>query len=487
MPLGSYFANSSAASSCGILSEAVLNQSEVAVDSALRNSPSSVWERNILGQTPLHLAAGWPLGVARLLEAGADINTLDNHSLTPLLYACSAQCLNAIQQLLAEGSALRSHIDQGHSRSVCSALELALPRSTCNINIIGVLIKAPSARRKQLLKLATEILPAERIKDSHITEGRTLDECASDVYDALKHIGIAMPVAIYSHSRELGTVFHMKTLVCRAADQLFDAGFRDIEGYNARGLTPLMALHFVNLFGSPHPHLFFWFVSKGASLLTFQRNRNWHALHYIAAQFCEICAHRWTTDADKDSHRLTPHINGISYTVTQSGNAALVARISDHFSCACSSAGFTISISVIKAYSSSIRRFNPEYISTWLPGSRLEYVDFWLSLVQLEPTVVAEIIVEVLRLILFEELGLSHTCCWFNYENESRMFEYDTKLENRTMIQQEEADIINHLEDLLELAISRWHNFSGPLSEFLRKFIMDEIDHNPTDWDEEYT
>ncbi len=55
------------------------------------------------------------------------------------------------------------------------------------------------------------------------------------------------------------------------------------------------------------------------------------------------------------------------------------------------------------------------------------------------------------------------------------------------MIQQEEADIIKDLEDLLELAISRWHNFSGPLSEFLRKFIMDEIEHNPTDWDEEYT
>lgn len=67
------------------------------------------------------------------------------------------------------------------------------------------------------------------------------------------------------------------------------------------------------------------------------------------------------------------------------------------------------------------------------------------------------------------------------------MFEYDTKLENRTMIQQEEADIIKDLEDLLELAISRWHNFSGLLSEFLRKFIMDEIEHNPTDWDEEYT
>jgi len=256
---------------CGILSDTVLCQSEAALDSALRNSPSDVWERNILGQTPLYLAAGWPRGVARLLEAGADINAMDNHSLTPMLYACSAQCLNTVQQLLAEGSALRSHIDKGHSRSVCSALELALPGSRCYIDIIGILIKASSARRKQLLELATEILPAERIKDLHITAGRTLDERASDVYDVLKHIGIAMPVALYSHSRELGTVFHMKTLVCRTADQLFDAGFRDIEGYNTRGLTTLMALHFANLFGSPDPHLFFWFVSKGASLLTFQR------------------------------------------------------------------------------------------------------------------------------------------------------------------------------------------------------------------------
>jgi len=97
-------------SSCGILSEAVLSQSEVALDSALRNSPSDIWERNILGQTPLYLAAGWPRGVARLLEAGADINAMDNHSLTPMLYACSAQCLNTVQQLFAEGSALRSHI-----------------------------------------------------------------------------------------------------------------------------------------------------------------------------------------------------------------------------------------------------------------------------------------------------------------------------------------------------------------------------------------
>lgn len=411
---------------------------------------------------------------------------MDNHSLTPLLYACSAKCLKTVQQLLAGGSAFRSHIDQGHSRSVRLALQFALTGAADCVDLVDVLIEGLSSRRKQLLELAIEILPAETMNNLHIAEDRTLDERTSDVYDALKHDGIVMPVALYSHSREVGTVFNMNRLTCEVADRLYDAGFRDIEGYNADGLTPLMALDFAYLFGDPHPHLFFWFVSKGASLLTFHRNRNWRALHYVAAQFGALCASHWVNDVHQLSNGLAPHINGIMYAVKQSGGATLVARQSDYCSCACSSTGCTMTVSDLKAFSLSIRRFTLGGTSTWTHESRLEYVDLWLSLLEVEPTSVADIIIEILRLVIFEELNLTHTCCWFDNDTKYRTMWHCTTIEDRLMIQEEEAETIQRLENLMELAISRVGHFAGPLSEFLKQFLFDEINNYPQNWDEDY-
>ena len=374
-----------------------------AVEFSLRKSPESVSERNALGQTPLHLAAGWPPGIARLLEAGADIDAMDKFSRNPLLYACNSGCFETIHRLLVGGSALRSHLDQGHSRHVRLALEVAL--ESCRAyrkEIIQIIIETLSERRKQLLDLVIGMLSPDRLLELQVAKGQMLDERASDVYDALLHISSAIPVALYSHSRELGTVCHIYQHDAKIADQLYDAGFRDIEGYNARDLTPLMFLDLHSLFAGLNLSegedscLFSWLLSKGASLLTVQRNSRWCALHYIAARLAIYLIQSW----DRDPYFLTSGrferqcIDKIYRATKLYGTLALVTRNSDHCSCACSSTGCTMTISMLKAFSSRMRlhtRMKP--IDSVKP--RFYHIDLWCSLGDMDSTTKRETVTEI--------------------------------------------------------------------------------------------
>lgn len=406
---------------------------------------------------------------------------MDKQSLTPLLYACSTRCIKSIQQFLAEGSALRSHIHQEHSEIVYSVLGFALTE-TCPMNIIDVLIEALSSRRKELLELAIGILASERLRQLDISQDQTLDERTSDVYNALTEIGTAIPVALYSHSKNLGTVFHMKRLNTEVADRLYDAGFRDIEGYNAQGLTPLMSLAFI-LFrpSESYSSLLSWFVSKGANIMTLQRDQHSRALHFIAAQFGHFIAGQWLFYPEGLSSRfMRQFIKEISYAIERSGGLPLVLRTTDCCSCACSLSGCTMTVSMMKSYLSCAKTCKFDRVS---PGNAEIRFDLWVSLTAAEPELTAEVVTEILRLILFEELELSHTCCRITSDG---VFEAFKDATDRCTIQEEEADIIQHLEDLLKISISRWQDFSGPLSVFIKKFIADELDYSPHDWDEDY-
>ena len=441
---------------------------------------------------------GWPPGVARLLEAGADVDSMDKFSQNPLLYACNGSCFETVHRLLVGGSALRSHLNQGHSRHVRLALEVALESGRWyRSETIQVIIEALSNRRKQLLELAVGMLSADRLMELQVAKGQTLDERASDVYDALTGISSVIPIALYSHSRELGTVFHIYQHDVKIAEQLYNAGFRDIEGYNALGLTPLMVLDLCSLFAGltscneKESCIFSWLLSKGASLLTVQRNSHWCALHYIAARVGVGFAESW----DRDPYYLTSGwfeslcIDEIYRAMSHHGILTLMTRTSDHCSCACSSAGCTITISMLKAFSQRIRR-----ITLGKPIGSVEprfcLLDVWLPIVGMDFTLEWETIAEILRFTLFEELGLTHTCCWFNYDpgylGRSSKFMGCKSPEYGRMIQEEEADIIRDLEDLLDLALFQWLDFEGSISEFIEGFIANELNFDPKDWDDNY-
>ncbi|KAI1636256.1 hypothetical protein F4809DRAFT_609976 [Biscogniauxia mediterranea] len=93
---------------CGPLSPAVIENDKDQVEYLLAHQPATLNERNILGQSPLHLAADKPVFLALLVRASdsAKISSMDGSGYTVLKTAMmlsSANCLNGSQNIKCSG------------------------------------------------------------------------------------------------------------------------------------------------------------------------------------------------------------------------------------------------------------------------------------------------------------------------------------------------------------------------------------------------
>ncbi len=81
---------------------AILRRSEKDVRHILATVPSSLTERNVYGQTPLHTSVGWSLGIKLLLEAGAQdiIDCMDSLGNCAFVYASGLSDLEGLELLL---------------------------------------------------------------------------------------------------------------------------------------------------------------------------------------------------------------------------------------------------------------------------------------------------------------------------------------------------------------------------------------------------
>src|SRR5438034_635649 len=94
------------ATECGILLAAVLRRDRLAVKKILDQNPEFLEiERNVFGQSAIHLAIGWPDGLELLLRAAdesllhRDINNMGHNDSTPLDYAIAFGCTDSIRLL----------------------------------------------------------------------------------------------------------------------------------------------------------------------------------------------------------------------------------------------------------------------------------------------------------------------------------------------------------------------------------------------------
>ena len=102
----------------------MLQRSESLVQTLLRN-PVNFKEKNLAGQSPLHLCGDWTKGIEFLLNAGFQLNSTDNNYLTPLDYALSIpNATDAVRKLLKAGCSLTRLIHPCNSWG--STLDFAL-------------------------------------------------------------------------------------------------------------------------------------------------------------------------------------------------------------------------------------------------------------------------------------------------------------------------------------------------------------------------
>ena len=445
---------------CGPLSRAVLRKSEQDVMRILRAKPSSIHELNRRKQTPLHLAYCWPHGIQLLLDAGANylVHQADVCGALPITYSTKFGWSDAIQMLSDAGSAL-SWPGWGTVLDIVRGQDL----------IPSFLLSALQQRRRKLFELAKHTLPAEVWADLDVPTDRLLDERAAEIQRVLVDADIEIPKSIsVPQTRE--TVYHSRTLTVKQADQLWDAGFRDIDSRDEFGRTPLM--RFVN---SKSLELVQWLLHHGADphqeirydVNPDKRKRvaGLTQLHVIALNLGYLI--------EEDSLALRV-VDGPSLTLKE---LVVESDRRDDCHCACSSSGCTPFTILLKSIDFDWRKL---WQSRKLVDHRLESPGRPASSAPMRSKIAEEII----RFETFEALQLSHTCCDFDFVAARRRYTPEDVRE----IHEEWEELLSKHEDLVSEFYHKFQELGVPLTFFLEGYWqtrMEEVLQEEKPIDEE--
>ena len=495
----------------------MLRQSEPLLRRAIIASPQSINQPNNIGQTPLHLSLDWPGGIDILLEAGADVDRVDSDGLPPIVYACQRSLIEAVRRLANAECALyppnMPWVFQWHSvlQSAMREEVTFYPQhleitAAARQNVVDCVIEMVADRRRRLQVLATTFLPTKAADRLDISGHRVLDEFAASTVSALRDRKIFVPDALLPGSRRT-TVYHISCLTLRTARRLWDAGFRDVDGFDHRGRTPLMIRRYFNQINlNTELELIAWFQSKGADFHRVERRRirrkgpksdndasslwsklSTTAAHWIAKNIgqtvkdflWECINHRlsyvgpsWTLKPlDKDCERQLwqsfHELMNISNVAKQVLVQVLTDPIEDDCNCACSTGGCRPLITVLKIFRRDTSRVG-RMMKTQISVALAELIDT-SSL----PSSVSDLV----RCLTFEELELTHTCCT-HFLDQIVPRDHDDDVADVGEIHDEERHLLDRLEGLLREFDGQQRELGVSTAVFLDRYWrprMDEV------------
>ena len=453
---------------CGPLSLAVLRKSEQEVIRILRAKPSSIREMNRRKQTPLHLAYCWPGGIQLLLDAGANylVHQADVCGALPITYSTKFGWSDAIQLLLDAGSALSW---PGRVTSEETLLN-SLPYPN---TIPSFVLSALQVRRRKLFELAKHTLPAEVWADLDVPTDRLLDERAAEIQRVLVDADIEIPKSIsVPQTRE--TVYHGSIYNVKQADQLWNAGFRDIDSQDEFGRTPLM--EFVNI---DELELVQWLLHHGAD--------PHQEIHYddnddkrnpvAGLTQLHVVAHNlrfYLKSLIQEDSLALRVVDGPSLTLEE---LVVESDRRDDCHCACSSSGCTPFTILLKSIPRNRRKLSK---LRRILVHRLESPGHPASSAPMR----SKIAEEVIRFETFEALQLSHTCCDFDFVAARRRYTPEDVRE----IHEEWEELLSKHEDLVSEFNHKFQELGVPLTFFLEGYWqtrMEEVLQDEKPFDEE--
>ncbi len=188
---------------CGPLSLAILADDLSQVEFLLKHHPSALGERNLLGQTPLHLAVEKP-ACLRLLVRAADDKLLDttDHAGTSAIETTvllsGAQCRQGTRSRkcrrcrCAEPTAIL--VKAGCALPISELLQPFLDAASyrCKLRYI----RAIRDRRETLKRFALANLPSAEAERLGLTTEAVLDSMASECFQLLRRRGVRVPNAL---------------------------------------------------------------------------------------------------------------------------------------------------------------------------------------------------------------------------------------------------------------------------------------------------
>lgn len=441
---------------CNTLQLAILQGNVLQVENLIKFSPSTVLFQNVMGQSPLHLAADWPWATVLLLMNGADPYQVDSHNYNAIDYACVRGNYEVVRILLEAGSPLPVHgpmdgIERCYSTRYCE-------------RFFKLIISHLAIRRRELLQIARTLLP-EATLNSIVPPSEALpDSSAYELIAAVCAAGYTTkPEYWYYHRKGLYQSFDMFTA---AADILYEAGFTYLDGQDMGDETPLTSTH--------TSAMTVWLYEKGASFT------RWTSSRYKQCSTPSMPSMYAAIKEFAGSIHKKAGWKGVAKAcirqLKEDDFKALKIFLQDDFSdcrdlcrCPCSSGGCSPEVIILKTILLQIgveSRFSESPVE--LLREFIELVDRMMTRLhgKLAPSSFSRLSQAGIRMALFLDLGIRHLCCKWNGANIT------------SVICQEEADEIREedrlateqFEGLLPKALSAWEKSSKGIAEFWRGF-----------------
>lgn len=402
--------------------KAVLSRSEPQLLAAVENHFDQIDEPSFLQLSPLHLSVGWPYGIDALLKHGAKLDVTDQNGYNPVDHAIYRPCSKSLKLFETADIALHEQLNLAiYLEYLASSQDRSM-----RAGIVDIMIRMEANRRRRLQSLLNDSLPERESCSLLFCEDRILDEQAPAAKAALEQHQGSIPIWLrpgYDH----GTVYHLCAFqTVRVLNTFWEAGFRDVNGLDRIGQTPLMAMKFVAMTFENVLENLAWFENKGVNL-----HEKIHHLHkksriqvdselkglYLSSghtvvhYVCHSLPDRpdWICSASEPGR-----IYEFGFSRLSEGSQAYLRRIfsgniQDACQCRCSSAGCQALHMLFK------RMFQ----KPWRCEGELKEL---LSFIQPNGMNFNEMLSEIVRIWTFEKLNLTHTCCQrrrciFNEEN----------------------------------------------------------------------
>lgn len=406
---------------------------------------------NVARMTPLHVAPTWTYGLQFLLKWAADdidIDQRDAGSNTPLTVA-----------IILSGS----NCHEGNSNVLCQhcdcfkSTELLLQAGAC----IGKCFPhkfdcdSGSLRTKMLLleHLKVRCLELQRVVLSEIS--LSIDVAAAQLLDAripefvelLDEYGITLPSALEREFRAWTPVY------CRIrdttmADYAYELGFRDINGYDQLGWSPIGSYYWNSQYIA-------WLLSKGARIdmplfATPRASSKITAAHAILG---DISPH-WPETAPPSSY--STWTSGLIQILLALG-APL--QISDGSVCKCTLSGcYPLTYLLRPILESQNRVSNFQRLPEILAASSIDFINTpWIQL-------------HCIRALTFNELQMTHTCC--RQDKSSRRLDHirglrENEKEEEWEEEEEDNDVVATFDFLMGRLEMAYREHTGTFEEFL--------------------
>jgi hypothetical protein len=422
------------------LSLAILANDDEQVERLLNNYPATVNERNLSGQTPLHLAADKPSYLRLLMRTAgrALLEATDNADVSALIFA-----------LNLSGSVCREKT----SHRICRQCECAecfmilFEEGNCAVPVpqnLQYLLKGASQqcrleyaralklRRDELKQLALDNLPADEAAKLGLHREGVLDYFAPSAVLCLERRGVRIPAAL-DIERDLPSIYPLLDDPSDA-DLFFRVGFRDTNIWGDPFFQSMLSDGVMN------DDYLRWLGEHGSETL-FDTNGNISGTPATFVGIAEVL-HQFSFDIYGDRERSRAvWLRGLN-------RAALRTEMADNCQCKCSLGGCTPLIFILKVADFHARRLEPMDIEST--------INYWVEYVMdFSADLEAKHHLAALRYFTFKCLNIPHTCCrhkvlggaWLSeVEQETDEVEDEQEVDE---VEEEHAHCLALLEELL--------------------------------------